>query len=354
MPQAGGLTPATVHPQWASDGTGVAMRRSAGSTLAVVMLALSSALLAGCASGSDQSSEASDPQRAAGGPPAQAPDGSAAGAQDGQRDEDGGGAVAPGESPARVQVRTRAVIQTAEIGVDVGDVPAATRQVEALVTGADGLIASEQSNAAELTDSDGTTRRTIASAQLVVRVPPAAYSRVLSALGELGTVVHQARSATDVTEEVVDVASRVKSAQASVARIRELMNDANSLTDVVLLEAELTRRQAELESLLARQASLADQVDLATITVNLSLTPSEDTGDDETDLGFLTGLRNGWDALVGAALVTLTIVGALLPFAILAVLLAVPALAVLRRVRQAPPRPSREPAPAAATTEPVE
>ena len=48
------------------------------------------------------------------------------------------------------------------------------------------------------------------------------------------------------------------------------MDKAEKLTDVVALEGELSSRQADLESLLAQQASLKDRTTLATVTLELS------------------------------------------------------------------------------------
>jgi len=318
------------------------MRRRAGRTVAVITLALAGLALAGCAGGSDEDS-------AGGGrmaPPVAGP----APADPNEGSEDSGGE--PGAAPApRVQIRERAVVYTAAVTVEVDDVSATLRQAESLIASVDGLIANEQTdNTVERPEPDGTVRRQIGSATLVVRVPPAAFGRVLTALGEYGTVLQQTRGATDVTEEVVDVASRVKSAQASVARIRELMDDANALADVVLLESELTRRQAELESLQARQATLANQVDLATITATLVLADTAQADEDEADLGFVSGLKAGWDGLVAATLVVLTVTGALLPFAVVIALVGIPLFVVLRRnrrLRPAAPVPAMAGPPAA-------
>lgn len=313
------------------------MRWRAGRSISIIVVALAGVLLAGCASGSDGAGPGGTAGEAPGaGAPEPAPAQSDSGSDD--RSSDGsGGTTAP-----RVQVRDRAVVYTGALTVEVDDISAELRRIESLVAAADGLVANEQTDhTIDRTGPDGVIRRQIASATIVVRVPPAAYARVLGAIGELGTVVQQSRSATDVTEEVVDVDSRVKSAQASVARIRKLMDDAKALSDVVLLESELTRRQAELESLLSRQAALADQVDLATITATLVLA---DTGeaepDDEPDLGFFSGLRAGWDGLTGATLVVLTIAGALLPFAVVLALIGIPLLVVLRRTRRPAPIPA--------------
>jgi hypothetical protein len=130
------------------------------------------------------------------------------------------------------------------------------------------------------------------------------------------------------------VASRVRNAQASVARIRALLSRATKLSDVVLLESEMATRQADLEALQARQRVLADQTALATLTVDLH---AEGTaGPTEPDTGFLAGLAAGWDAFTGAAVVGLTALGALTPFLAIALLVLLVLLAVLRRRRSVP------------------
>ena len=91
--------------------------------------------------------------------------------------------------------------------------------------------------------------------------------------------------------------SRITTQRASVARIRELMDQATKLSDVVTLEGELSTRQADLESLLARQASLKDRTSLATITLSLSETPVEKAAEDD-DPGVVDALAGGWDAFV--------------------------------------------------------
>lgn len=297
-------------------------------SIPIVTLVLAGALLAGCGGGSDQAGSApgaghgAAPLAGQAGSPGSADNGSGAGS---------GGTPAP-----RVQVRDRAVVYTGALTVEVDDVSAALRRIETQATAADGLVADEQTdNTVDRIGPDGVTRRQIASATIVVRVPPDGYARMLTAISELGTVVQQSRSAKDVTEDIVDVESRVKSAEASVARVRRLMDGANALSDVVTLESELTRRQSDLESLQSRRAALAGQVDLATITATLVLSePVPVQPDEESDLGFLGGLRAGWTALTGATQIVLTIAGALLPFAVVVAIVGIPLLLVLRRYRR--------------------
>lgn len=306
------------------------MRWRMARSIPIITLALAGTMFAGCTIGSDDSETASGPGRAQPSPagPTDPPGGTDNGS-------DGGSG---GEPAPRVQVRDRAVVFTGALTVEVADVSAALRRIESEAAAADGLIADEQTdNTVDRTGPDGVTRQQIASATIVVRVPPSSYVRTLNAIGELGTVVQQSRGATDVTEDIVDVDSRVKSAAASVARIRKLMDDAKTLSDVVTLESELTRRQSDLESLESRRAALGSQVDLATITATLILSePAPVRSDRDSDLGFLGGLRAGWAALTGATQVALTIAGALLPLAVVLAVIGIPLLLVLRRYRRPP------------------
>ena len=59
-----------------------------------------------------------------------------------------------------------------------------------------------------------------AQATLTLRVPPTAFGPTLDALGRLGKELDRQRSAEDVTTQVADVDSRVRSQQRSVDRVR--------------------------------------------------------------------------------------------------------------------------------------
>ena len=84
--------------------------------------------------------------------------------------------------------------------------------------------------------------------------------------------------------------------------------------------------------------------DLATIEVTL-VSPDRvvEPSKDDDDLGFASGLRGGWDAFVGITLVVLTVLGALVPFAVVGALVGVPLLLVWRNRRRpdaVPPAPA--------------
>jgi hypothetical protein len=231
---------------------------------------------------------------------------------------------------ARVLPSDRDVVYRGSITVRVRDVGRAADRAEALATGADGVVFSEQS-------STDPRHPRYGQATLTLRVPPSAFGPTLDALGRLGKELDRQRSAEDVTTQVTDVDSRVRSQQRSVDRVRLLLGRAETIGEVVQVEAELSRREADLESLEAQLAKLKDVTDLATIEVSLvspDRTPAP-VKDEGPDLGFLSGLRGGLGALAGVALVAVTVLGALAPFALVVTLLGFPAWVVLRRRRSA-------------------
>ena len=80
----------------------------------------------------------------------------------------------------------------------------------------------------------------------------------------------RSQTSQDVTQQTVDVASRLATQKASIARVRALLARATKISDIILIEGELSNRESNLESLEAQLTSLNDSVDLATLTVTLT------------------------------------------------------------------------------------
>ena len=219
----------------------------------------------------------------------------------------------------------RDVISTASLTVEVSKPSDAAQQAAALARGLGGYVASEifgdVSPPIGIQSSKGgmifprPTPVPGSSATLVLRVPSRQFEILLSRLNALGTEVSYSRSSDDVTQQVVDIRSRLASQEASIARLRALMSRATSISDVTSLEGQLAQRESDLESMKAQQQSLSDQTALATIT--LSLQSPDTVAKAGHHKGFTGGLRSGWDTFTSATRWVVEAVGALLPFALL-------------------------------------
>lgn len=245
--------------------------------------------------------------------------------------EGGDAAASEGTDGAagRAEPMERAVVSTGRLDLRTHDVARARAEAQSLVTGWGGLVADEESSS-----DDGE----VAYTTMTLRVPSARFATAMTELAGLGEVRDQSRAAEDVTTQVVDVGARVRAQERSVRRIEQLLAEAEDLGDVIAIESDLARRQADLDSLKSQQAYLDDQTSLSTISLSLDRETSEPRDDDDAS-GFLAGLDSGWSALVGATTVLATAAGAVLPFAALLVVLGVPLLLVVRhrRGRSTPP-----------------
>jgi hypothetical protein len=321
-------------------------RRPARGLLTVVLLLLAG-LLAGCAADGASEDAAAPQEAAAGGAEAEAGgdvgagpedadagDGEAA-ADDGSAGESSDGTTAAagagGQGDVDVALGASTAVQrgrkivTTDVAVAVEDVPAAAQQVRDLAVAAGGFVAGEQTVGGEQP-----------SARLTLRLPVTGADEVTDDVVALGVEVSRVSEVEPVEGRLVDLESRVETQRAGVDRVRALLAEATTLEDVLALEQELTRRQADLESLDAQRQALSDQAALATVNVSLGLpedveAPVEDA---EPLPPFLEGLRGGWEALAASTGVLLLVVGGLLPWAVAAAVLGVLVVLVVRVVRR--------------------
>jgi len=322
--------------------------RRLASTAAVALLA--AAALAGCSGGGSSgggSSSLADTSGSAESSVGSAP--KAAGALDASggtaaRDAAGdtAGSPATGSSTTITQAEllstNRSIVYTGDLTVRVRSVAAALDRAESMAASAGGFVFAENT-----TREPG--RRGATTAQLTVKVPAARFRPTLDRLAGMGKALSRQQTADDVTSQVVDVESRLRTQRRSVTRMQALLDRATTVGEIVRVEGELSRREADLEALEAQQASLQSLTELATIDVTLVGPRSKPVvKDDDPELGFLAGLRGGIGAIVAVAVVALTAAGAVLPFAIVLGLVGVPVLLVLRRRRVAAPAVEAPPA----------
>jgi hypothetical protein len=297
----------------------------------VLALLAAAVMLSGCG-GSDEGSSA---KPAANGEAPADDSGGTDGDGAGQSLTDGDDKGAAPDTAARVLPAGRDIVYRGQISVRVKNVTTAAYKVESLTSAVDGVVFSEESSNVPGNPSES-------SATLTLRVPPTEFRSTLKKLAGLGERLSQTQTAEDVTTLVVDTKSRLATQQRSVARVRALLSEANTIGEVVQVESELAKREADLESLEAQLARLKDVTELATIEVSL-VGPDADAPVDDEDLGFLAGLRGGWDAFVQIVLVGLTVLGALLPFLLTGALLGVPAWLIVRsRLVRRPPTPAND------------
>ena len=166
---------------------------------------------------------------------------------------------------------------------------------------------------------------------VTVRVPADQLPAVMADLDELGDVTASQITRQDVTTQAVDLRARVESAQASVARLTELMAQAGSVADLIAAESALAERQAELESWQQQLEYLDQQVALSSLTVSI-VAPTEAVEADPA--GFGDGLIAGWNGLIATLNGIVIALGFLLPWLAVAAVAWLVVWLVLRGIRR--------------------
>ncbi len=310
--------------------------------LAVVALGACSSAGSGAASAGADSravAPAADPELPAAGAEAQAPDAASGGQQLAEPSTSGGaaagsGSTAKGSTPASPAdiVAADKLVRTASLQVQVDDVEAKAAQARQIAVAAGGMVISENSSAVPA--NDGSIDKEGSRSSMTLAVPSDTLDRVVDDLGRLGTTVQRASSARDVTSTYVDTQSRIATMKAGLDQLRTLLGKATDLNQIISLETEISRRQADLDSLQAQLNALDKKITMSTITATL-VTAANVVVPEEDGTGFLGGLKAGWKAFLGASSGALTVLGAILPFVVLLAVLAAPVIWWWRRRRTA-------------------
>jgi hypothetical protein len=262
---------------------------------------LGAGVAGGCGGGSDsQASGGAAQQNASGGP------GDMLTGSPGEAESNPQGPTAPKVDALNTPVTQQpgSFISTATMTVEVTDVAVAKPRMVADAQSLGGALFSEE-----------TSYGRQARSTITLKVPPAEFNRALEKVAALGSLVSQQVKTDDVTRQVIDLEARINAASASLDRVQGLLGGARNIADVISLEGEVTKRQAELESLRGQQKTLQGRISMATIVVTLDGGPVDRDPLREPELpGFLDGFRGGWELAKALAVLTSAVIGALLPF----------------------------------------
>lgn len=226
----------------------------------------------------------------------------------------------------------RDIITTANVTLQVKDIPAAAAAVAALAEEYGGYVESTQvGKASAIDDTSAPAPADQGYGWISVRVPSADLTEVISELGDSGEVLSSSISKQDVTATAIDLRARVDATKASVARLTELMAQSGSVSELIEAEVALTDRQAQLESWEQQLASVEDQVAMSSVQVELTRAAAPTTAD---PAGFTDGVLAGWNGLVVSLNALVIAVGFILPWlGIAAVVVLI--IWLIRRARRA-------------------
>jgi len=167
-----------------------------------------------------------------------------------------------GQDPVVVkgEVSKKKIIKDGNMSVQTEDIAASKKTLDDLVKSLNGYYERE-----DLQNNDQRT-----TYDLKIRVPSANFEKLISGI-ENGKdeITGKSIQARDVTEEYVDIETRLASKRNYLKRYLELLSKANTVKDILAIEENIRVLQEEIESQEGRLKLLNDQIGFSTLEVNL-------------------------------------------------------------------------------------
>jgi hypothetical protein len=163
--------------------------------------------------------------------------------------------------PTVVVSGDRNLILTAKIDMRSKDPWATSDRAQAIASGLGGDVLNlSQSGSAD-------TR----SASLTIRVPSSRFGDALQQLKSLeGEVQTSGVSAQDVTDQFIDLQARLTAKQAEEQRYIAILNRANTIDEILKVDASLGSVRTQIEQLTAQINSIKQRTDFSTISMSIS------------------------------------------------------------------------------------
>lgn len=225
-----------------------------------------------------------------------------------------GGADSSAAAPAIPSLGGPSIVRTATVRLRVrGSFAEAVERATDLAVGAGGFVATSATSSYE---------RGRGSGELTLRVPAVRFDDVRRGLAKLGTLESSDIGGRDVGGQLVDLDARLRALRAEEDALGALLGRAGDIGQILQVRDRLTGVRTEIEQLDGQQSALRDQVALATITVSMHQAGGQaaTTHPEEDRPAIVESVRTAVDALVAVVGGMVIVLGALLPFAVLALL----------------------------------
>ncbi|MCE4562757.1 DUF4349 domain-containing protein [Maribellus sp. CM-23] len=168
----------------------------------------------------------------------------------------------PPPPPVKEQeVVKKKIIKDGRLGIEVKDLESTKARVDTLVKIYEGYYDNERYN--------NTDRES--SYDLKIRIPASNFDRFISEVEKgKGEIKYKEIDARDVTDQFIDLETRLQNKKNYLARYNELLAQAKTVKEILEIQEEIRGLEEEIESTTGRLKYLGDLVDYSTLNLTLS------------------------------------------------------------------------------------
>ena len=180
----------------------------------------------------------------------------------------------------------RKLIKEGSIAFEVSNLQQYKQEFLQKIKDVDAYISSDRENNSEYELSN----------TLIIRVPAANFDVFIEDLTKgINKIDYKSVTTKDVTEEFLDIETRLKNKKELENKYLELLKKANSVKEILDVEQQISNLRTEIESIEGRLNYLKNTIAFSTLTLRIyqTLTPKN-----EFFSKFIDGFSNGWENLI--------------------------------------------------------
>ncbi|MCR6545062.1 DUF4349 domain-containing protein [Dehalobacterium formicoaceticum] len=164
-----------------------------------------------------------------------------------------------GNQDTQITLQDRKIIYTVEVNLRVDDIEGIGEKIKNKTMELQGFLADYAVHINENT----------ANANMSLKVPSKNYQALLDFVVQQGKPDYKREYTNDVTTQYVDLDARVTVLRAEEESLLNLLNQADKVEDILKVRAQITSTRQERESLEGQLKALKNDIEYATIQVNL-------------------------------------------------------------------------------------
>ncbi len=204
----------------------------------------------------------------------------------------------------QVQETNRKLIKTVNMNVETEDFDGLLPDLETQITQMGGYIENISVDDRSYSYPEGAEYLRYAS--MTARIPKENLDAFLTHVGEQSNVVSRSENVEDVTLQYVDLESHKKALVTEQDRLLELMEQAETVEDIITIEGRLSEVRYQIESMESQLRTYDNKIDYSTVYLYINevrrYSPSEEAGVGERiRSGFLKSLDGVGNGIVNFA-----------------------------------------------------
>jgi hypothetical protein len=164
----------------------------------------------------------------------------------------------PAEAPLQVEKK---IIKTGAIHIEVIDLSKEKSKVDSLTRQFNAYYDNER--------MQNLNHRT--SYELKIRIPVASFEKFIAAIEKGGNkITYKDIDAQDVTEQFIDLETRLDNKRKYMARYQDLLRQAKTVKDILEIQENIRNIEEEVESVMGRLKYLSNQTSFSTLDITLT------------------------------------------------------------------------------------